>query len=462
MSTLPRLTPIAACLATALALAPPSLHATNLPVANCNDSGGGSLRAVVGSAAETDTVDMSELVCGTISVRTGAIHITQNNLILKGPATGQLPVTGVYNGVTMNDRIFNHTGTGTLEIDHLAVQNGHLVSSTADVSGGCIFSSGSLVLNDSRVSTCYASADNHSVLGGGIYVAGNLSATDGTISDNIAGGTANFAGGGGALVHGDFTSLRTTIRGNKATGLNATGGGIFTFGNVTVTASTISGNSANDFAGIIIFANPNTNYATIINSTISGNNALTGVNGGLYSNISIKMQNSTIAFNTAPLSQHVPDAPFYSAGMALRAGYGSIYANLKSNLISNNLYGTTADDFSSMDYAIFSTTIAGSNNLIGSSNLTGSPLAALPDNTLTGPTACPLLGPLRDNGGPTFTHALSSHSPAIDHGGNPASLAVDQRGSPYLRISGGAADIGAYEVQQADIVFNNTFEGCPP
>jgi len=40
----------------------------------------------------------------------------------------------------------------------------------------------------------------------------------------------------------------------------------------------------------------------------------------------------------------------------------------------------------------------------------------------------PILGPLQDNGGPTFTHALLVGSPAIDAGDNSLAPATDQRG----------------------------------
>lgn len=72
-----------------------------------------------------------------------------------------------------------------------------------------------------------------------------------------------------------------------------------------------------------------------------------------------------------------------------------------------------------------------------------------------------MLGPLKFNGGPTQTHARLGHSPGIDQGGNPSTLAYDQRGSPFARVSNAVADIGAYEVQQGDVVFNNGFDGCP-
>ena len=56
----------------------------------------------------------------------------------------------------------------------------------------------------------------------------------------------------------------------------------------------------------------------------------------------------------------------------------------------------------------------------------------------------PLLGPLQDNGGPTFTHALLAGSPAIDAGNDGAAPATDQRGTS--RPQGLFSDIGAFEV----------------
>jgi hypothetical protein len=60
----------------------------------------------------------------------------------------------------------------------------------------------------------------------------------------------------------------------------------------------------------------------------------------------------------------------------------------------------------------------------------------------------PLLGPLQDNGGPTFTHALLPGSPAIDAGDNTDAPQWDQRGPGFRRIVGGDIDIGAFERQK--------------
>jgi hypothetical protein len=61
----------------------------------------------------------------------------------------------------------------------------------------------------------------------------------------------------------------------------------------------------------------------------------------------------------------------------------------------------------------------------------------------------PLLGPLQDNGGPTFTHALLKGSPAID-AGDPSFTPppfYDQRGLGFDRVVNGRIDIGSFEVQ---------------
>jgi hypothetical protein len=61
----------------------------------------------------------------------------------------------------------------------------------------------------------------------------------------------------------------------------------------------------------------------------------------------------------------------------------------------------------------------------------------------------PMLGPLQSDGGPTFTHALLSGSPAID-AGNPSFIPLpdyDQRACPFLRVFNGRIDVGSFESQ---------------
>jgi hypothetical protein len=67
------------------------------------------------------------------------------------------------------------------------------------------------------------------------------------------------------------------------------------------------------------------------------------------------------------------------------------------------------------------------------------------------PNTDPLLGPLQDNGGPTWTHALLPNSPAIDTGDNAQCPPTDQRNVPRPQDGNGdgesICDIGSYELE---------------
>jgi hypothetical protein len=78
-----------------------------------------------------------------------------------------------------------------------------------------------------------------------------------------------------------------------------------------------------------------------------------------------------------------------------------------------------------------------------------------------------LLGPIRDNGGGTYTHALHSGSPGVGTGNNAVddpltqtAALYDQRGPGYARVVNGLVDIGAYQ-RQSDNLFDGAFDGCP-
>ena len=126
---------------------------------------------------------------------------------------------------------------------------------------------------------------------------------------------------------------------------------------------------------------------------------------------------------------------------------------LDSTIIAGNTIdgpgGHAADLAASTNLTL---TVIGANNLVGSAD----PNVTLPPDTLD---ADPMLLPLADNGGPTWTMALASGSPAIDTGANPLALDTDQRGDGYARVAGAAADIGAYEVQTpGDVIFVDGFD----
>lgn len=484
---------LAACIGVALCLAAPLASATTWTVNSCFDtnvgnpvSHTGTLRFVAQNAVTLDTIDLSTLACSTITLTNGAIALIQENITLNGPSNGNLLITGKdpVNGVEA-DRIFTHTGTGLLHVSDMSIMYGYLVnaSPTGSANGGCIVSTaGSIQLDNVTVAACQAIAYdavaggmfayvdltlNNSTISGNAAIASNVAVGGGvtaghamtlnhsSIIGNSATGLGNGAEGGGAVTT-TFSASYSTIANNTASGLIAIGGGIIASGGgATILYSTVSDNIADGptgYAGAIVSAGT----ATIRNSTISGNHAGGPVGGILVSGATQSVENSTIVFNSSGKGRKAA-APYayYASGLLFSASGSDVNVTMQGNLIANNTYDaptTGENDLGTYATSVHSVTFIGSSNLILQTQQTITGLTT----TIAG--VCPLLGPLRDNGGSTWTHALLSGSPGIDQDAHPP-LVIDQRGSP--RPSGLFADIGAYEVQQLEVVFNTSFEGCP-
>lgn len=210
----------------------------------------------------------------------------------------------------------------------------------------------------------------------------------------------------------------TITNGNAGSASNEGGGIQNNGGTLTVTGCTINGNTAGSSspAGGGIF-NGTSSTLTVINSTIQGNTAIGGDGGGVANQASATFVNATISGNGA------------------NAGGG----------IANTVTGTLN---------LTNTIIAGST---GGGDCNNSGTLGTNDHNLIQDGSCsplisgdPKLGPLQNNGGPTFTQALQIGSPAIDAGddavlGDPLDLQFDQRGFGFPRKACQHVDIGAYE-----------------
>lgn len=436
------------CVAAIVSITTPAI-ALSAPVTNCNDSGPNSLRAAVASAMSGDTIDLTSLPCSTITLEDFQIVTPLANLTIKGPATG---VTIAHDG--NYDRLLNHQGSGTLKLENIRVTGGDPYSASHDVNGGCIYSKGNVYLKNSSVTNCLADANGRMASGGGLYILGDLKLVNSTIADNRAGSSTQIVGeAGGAHVGGNLEMYYSSVRNNSASTHN---GGISIYGNFHIAHSTISGNSAAYGVGGLYGGGPLAS-GLIDSSTVSGNHA--NFIGGVQVFASTTIRNSTIAFNSAVIGkvQSGNQQLYQSPGLATDTYNSAIAIDLESSILANNTYSsngaTIENDFSDA----LGVTVSGKHNLIFASFATFPPNVAIM-------ASCPLLGPLRNNGGVTQTHALLSHSPAIDAGSNPNLEQFDQRGSPYKRSDGlfvNFTDIGAYEVQQEDVIFNAAFDGCP-
>jgi hypothetical protein len=301
----------------------------------------------------------------------------------------------------------------------LAVQNSTIGGNSAQSGGGGIENNGGLsivIVNSTFSGNTALNGD-----GGALdSFSGSVNLVNSTIISNSASSL-----GGGLLSGGTLTVQSSTIGGNSA----QYGGGSFNFGSLTMQNSTLSGNSAQYGGGTY-----NEGNLTIANSTLSGNTALNGYGGAVLSFSSyppVNLISSTISSNTALNG--------YGGGF-----YGGI-GSLANSIIAGNGAVPAYPDINGFIVS------SDGHNLIGNADGASGYVAG----DQVGNTASPLdpkLGPLQNNGGPTFTHALLPGSPAIDAGAtgdaldpSGAPLTTDQRGAGFPRVLGAAVDIGAFE-----------------
>ena len=388
-----------------------SAYTATILVTNTNDSGSGSLRDALAAASDGDTINATS-VSGTILLTSGELQIN-HNVTINGPGAGNLAVNG-----NAASRVFENFASDAT-ISGFTITNGF----TADADGGGgILNHGGLTLSGTSILSnntgncgpfCFGS-------GGGINSnsSGTLTVTNCIISDNEIGFHVASAGGGMYLAGGGTATVTdSTISGNTAGALFGGGGGIFSsLHMLTVTNSTISDNSAFVGGGI-----DGSGITMVTNSTISGNTA-SAAGGGVSNEGILTVTNSTISGNSAPSGQ----------GGAL---FSSGAATIGDTILNAGASGGTIDNTRAV-------TSLGYN--LASDNGGG---------VLTGPgdqiNTDPMLGPLQNNGGLTFTHALLPGSPAINAGGpifTTPPPRYDQRG--FARIVHGRIDIGSFEVQQ--------------
>jgi hypothetical protein len=258
--------------------------------------------------------------------------------------------------------------------------------------------------------------------GGGIDNEGSstVNITNCTVSGNTAGGGEISGFGGGIFNSGTLTIVNSTVSGNATVGISGGGGGIVNSGTLTIVNSTVSGNTATQGAGINNGGDAAT--VTITNSTFSGN-AASAYGGACFNAATLQIVNSTFSDNSAD---------FFGGGILL---IGPL--QIGNTILNRGNSGANIDSFGEV------TVTSLGYNL--SSDDAGGHLTGPGDQINTDP----VLGPLQNNGGPTFTHALLPGSPAIN-AGDPSFTPppfFDQRGPGFDRVGDGRIDIGSFEVQ---------------
>ena len=371
------LRPLTACLLAALATldggisasaqtpdALPSRPAATLPVASCADDGSaGTLRSVVAGAVSGDTVDLSQLDCGTITLQAGQIEVTVDNLTLAGPGRDALTIDA-----HDTSRVLMHSGTGTLTVSSLTLTHGRADAAipsnpaSREMRGGCVMSNG-LTMTDVTVTECTAvnaTGGGNGAVGGGIYSVGPFNLTNVVVSNNTATGVAPSGGSVSGMSGGVFASIgpitvtNSTITGNRA----LTGGSVpSTYaaycgafegnGNTTITGSVIEGNFAGcdtttsscvgAMGGAVCAwgydAVLNITSSTVSNNTVSASGTALGggvvVLAGVYKNHKVT---DTLLSNNQALS---------TTGLA--RGGGSYFTYGSSTISRSTISGNGAD-----------------------------------------------------------------------------------------------------------------------
>ena len=452
-----------------------------ITVTNENDSGPGSLRQALADAQDGDTIDFDSSV-NVVTLTSNELAITKSIIISASPRIVSV------RSQTTQFRIFHVMPGYTVQITSLAITGGRGMNNGGGVfndqstltiasctisgnqivgEGGGIHNTGTLTVLDSTVSSNQAIGDVSLSMGGGISNTGSMTIINGSVASNFC-----WLAGGGIWNEGMMTITGTTISGNEASGGHAPGhgGGIANTGKLTIQNSVISNNSADpnlsdgsgggihnagtlEILSSSIIGNRATftgggiaGGGTIMDSLISNNQTLlTPASGGGLSGDGFIITNCTIDGNQS-----------VGNGGGIAGGGNIAHTTFSDNSASSNggaIYLTSTLELGTTILKAGASGVNIFNN--GGTFITDGYNISSDDGSgyLNGPgdqiNTDPMLGPLQDNGGPTFTHALLPGSPAIDAGDpnfTPPPY-YDQRGSVFWRLRNSRIDDGSFEVQ---------------
>lgn len=242
--------------------------ATTYTVTSTADSGPGSLRNAISTAASGDTIKFNlSSYPQTITLTSGELLINKN-LNIQGPGANQLTISGNH-----ASRVFHIQTDATLS--GLTIANG----SAADFGGG--IAQDNLISSVLTVTKCVITgnqATGSNSLGGGLYLGANFFISDCTVSQNSA------ANGGGIYVENNSNNIfpmimLSTIDHNTA---SVGGGGTYIRNFVDISDSTVANNTAPLGGGLYIDQPPNAGGLLIRACTVTGNSANPNSGGGIY------------------------------------------------------------------------------------------------------------------------------------------------------------------------------------
>src|SRR6266487_3697345 len=342
-----------------------------------------------------------------ISARADTITVTNTND--SGPGSLRQALADAHDSDTIN---FAVTGAISLTSGELVINKNITISGP-----------GADLLAVSRAANAAPFRIFHVMLDHTVIIE-QLTISNGSVLNTFGGGIYNFESA--------LTVISCALAGNSALGQQGSGGGILSNGggaggnaSLIIINSAFSGNAATTGGAIGNNGSSGMANLTISNSTLSGNSASFaggGVNDHTASGTaSITVTNSTLSENTSANISMFKEGVLDIGNTVLKAAVSGVNLEIaKLATVTSRGYNVSSDD--------------------GGGFLTG------PGDQIN---TDPMLGPLQDNGGPTFTHALLPGSPAINAGDpnfTPPPY-YDQRGPVFWRVRNGRIDVGSFEVQ---------------
>ena len=372
----------------------------------------------IAAAKDGDTI----AVFGTITANGQVV----NGIVVNKSLTfiGQGPDSAIIEAAALPPPAANRRVLSILAGVQVIIKDITIRYGNTELNGGAIENLGDLSLINCRI------VDNTAMLGGGIR--NNMNAVLYIENCLISNNYASLRGGGINHLGSNLSINNTCIESNSA---REQGGGIqIENASSYITNTLISDNQlfpdtiSSNGAGIFIGNSTGANASILINVTISGNTGTPqyscGGGVGMMSNAgtsTLSMINCTIADNYVSCGQGIQTYTYNSGTQNI--------IKLTNCIISNGL---------SDNYFAFQS--GGSNKVIRNYTLLRDATISADGSGNTN-LVDPQIEALADNGGPTYTHALKSGSPAIDAGTSTGTLPGDQRGASRT----GKVDIGAFE-----------------
>jgi hypothetical protein len=422
------------------------------------------------------------------------VSLTISNLTIAGGLNTNGFGGGIYNAgnlMAMNCVFVNNTAIGPAGAPNSGGSGSNSLGGAIYNLGflnvsRCTFQSNSAVGGDGVMNLGGSGGAGGDGYGGAIENSGTSIITECWLASNSANGGNGGAGGDGG---------NNTFGQPGGMGGNSGGGAIGNFGTLTMSSCLLAGNSATGGLGAHGGNGGFSSGAGGLGG--SGGSGGDGNGGALFNSGSAVLLNSSIALNLGAGNQGggggsagigVPGYPHGGAGSGGNggSGYGAMYDANGQCYLTNCTVALNRATPGTGGFGGGQNGVNGINGVAGGLKTVG---ASLMNTLLSGntPTNCigavtdanhslssdgscaftnlgslnntdPRLGPLADNGGPTWTIALLPGSPAIDAGVAVGAPATDQRGVP--RPQGPGVDIGAFEYQYIPVFTGVTIQNA--